>query len=142
MPFSWIWIAVFIIIGVIVYIGFVKYKKNITTAEQTGSDMRDQMPSLPNELAIIQSGVCGQLYERDIFYRFLQNRHFSGLIQALFDASIEKSDAECHRITAEIIRYQKHFKPSDILSELKKADQGSEFEKISTLLRPYVQAKN
>lgn len=137
MPIIWLWIFVILGAGFVLYRGFIKYNEK----KSKGNDFAplSSPDSEEDELANIQSGVCGQLYERDIFYRFMQNHHFSGLIKSLYSKAAENREIECHQIVAEILQYQKHFKESDILMALKKADKENNYEKIVQLLHPYAQ---
>lgn len=96
------------------------------------------------DLSMIQSGVCGQLFDiehtgqRDIFYRFLQNSYFNELLFALYKASEEHMEKECHQKVKELLEFQKHFKKSEILAQIKDADGNNDLAAIATLLRPYM----
>lgn len=72
--------------------------------------------------------------ENDIFYRLKNNMFFMTLIQELKEASAKKDASRCRDLMDEVMRYQKNFRQSTIISAMDKAVEEKSFDSLSALL--------
>lgn len=70
----------------------------------------------------------------DIFYRLKQNPFFMTVLQELKEAADNQDSQRCKDLMDELERYQKSFRPSDILAQMKELTEAKELGRLSMLI--------
>lgn len=146
---SLIWLVMGLITLVVVTVGvkfFLRAKKTHTTSVMSVQDSVDEIEPFEDSSMIPKEddkkeaevqehiAVSVEVGENDIFYRLKNNMFFMTLIQELQEASAKKDSSRCRDLMDEVMRYQKNFRQSLIISAMNKAVEDKSFDSLNTLL--------
>lgn len=72
--------------------------------------------------------------EPDIFYKLKKNTFFMTLIGELKAAADSKDDQRCHALMDEVLRYQKNFRKSEIITAMQNLIETKTYEQLSLFI--------
>jgi len=140
---SLLWMTFFGVILLMVAV-FIVFKRRISPKKELSSKSDKEVFEVKNEEQIVsevQSPVVTntpiikiESSPSDIFYRLKKNIFFVTLLKELKEASDSKEASRCCELIDEILRYQKNFKKSDIITTLEHLIESKDFEQLSAVL--------
>lgn len=72
--------------------------------------------------------------EPDIFYKLKKNMFFVTLIEELKAAANSKDDQRCHDLMAEVLRYQKNFRKSEMIETMQNFIESKAYDQLSQFI--------
>lgn len=91
--------------------------------------------SIVNEVEEVQN-IQPKVFEPepDIFYKLKKNMFFMTLMGELKSAADSKEDQRCHDLMDEVLRYQKNFRPSEMIASMQDLLQTKAYDQLSELI--------
>ncbi|MFH0709968.1 MAG: hypothetical protein V2A75_07170 [Pseudomonadota bacterium] len=86
------------------------------------------------ELPEISVTVHSQSEENDIFYRLKKNIFFMTILKELKDAAEAKDASRCHDLMNEVLRYEKNFRKSNVITTMEKLIESKNFSQLSAFI--------
>lgn len=140
---SLLWVTVFGVITLIMAV-FIVFKRRSSSKKELSSKSDKEVSEVKNEEQMVSeiksplvTSIQNTVIEsspRDIFYRLKKNIFFVTLLKELKEASDSKDVSLCCGLMEEILRYQKNFKKSDIITTLEQLVENKNFEQLSAVL--------
>ncbi|MCX6061994.1 MAG: hypothetical protein NT103_07090 [Campylobacterales bacterium] len=72
--------------------------------------------------------------ENDIFYRLKKNMFFITILKELKEAAESKDTSRCHDLMHEVLRYQKNFRKSNIITTMEELVESKNFSQLSAFV--------
>jgi len=141
-PLLWVIAAGSIVLMIVAFIGVkrrtpakegssIQHEKETSEAksnEEIGSEVAD-VPAV-----IKASPVWIESAEKDIFYRLKKNVFFMTLLKELKEASESKDASRCRDLIDEVLRYQKNFRKSEVITTIERLVETKEFDQLAFFL--------
>ncbi len=86
------------------------------------------------ELPEVRVTVHSQSDENDIFYRLKKNIFFMTILNELKDAAESKDASRCHDLMNEVLRYQKNFSKSNVITTMEELVESKNFSQLSVFI--------
>lgn len=86
------------------------------------------------ELPEVRVTVPSQSDENDIFYRLKNNMFFMMILKELKDAAESKDASRCHDLMNEVLKYQKNFSKSNVITTMEELVESKNFSQLSVFI--------